>query len=175
MKRSFEALIVLAAIAVAMTWNGSPTGGQASAARPPVSEHSAESLVPPDPNIRNRFSEINPGYRQRAGKSYEEHLPKASASLREVCQLGQEYDSRAQDLLQGYIYRWLDAFVEAGGTRSELTEQAEAWLDAQVVASFGEAAREPYEGWKSDDDNPLAFLFLPPPEPTETQPVGIPR
>ena len=154
MKRSVEAIILIAVVALCagVGFRADPVAGQAE-----------ESLVPPDPHPTNQFTRLNPGYRSRAGQSYESQLPEASASFRRHCKLEDGADVRVRDLLRGYIYRWLDAYIEAGGSTSDGTKQAEQWLDLQVAKAFGTKVQRPLEAWKTAADNPLAFLFRPHP------------
>lgn len=158
MRKSFEVLILLALVA----FLGQSGVGQ-SADKPHLPD-GPQTYVPPDPAHHNRFTETNPGYRTRAGRSYEEnYLVEAAQSLANDCQFDEGELEQAQAILRGYIYRWLDAFVEAGGTRSELTLQAEEWLDQEFVRSFGQDHSPTFATWKTSPENTLAFLFLAPP------------
>jgi hypothetical protein len=119
--------------------------------------------VPPDPKVDNTFARLNPGYRTRAGQFYEkDYLPQALAALQRGARLTPAQLPRARATVRVFLYRWLDAYVAAGGqqTDSGCSEQV-AWLDRQFASWLEAAQLEGYQRWKSDPDNALGFLFRP--------------
>lgn len=162
MKRSFEALIVLGVVAFLVQLRFTEAPEEADS--PAVSRTPVVRSTPADPNHQNSFTKLNPNYRVRAGKSYEsEYLPSAVLSLGQAASLSEAEVVSVEALLTTFIYHWLDAFVAAGGTRSEQTVEVEAWLDQEFRETFGEEKFSAYLDWKSAPKNKLDFLFLPPP------------
>ncbi len=116
---------------------------------------------------RNRFQELNPGYRERAGASYEkQYLPGAATSLWRAVKLERFTEEEAAKSLRRFIYDWLDAYVEGGGAMSR---SAHAGVlkraDDRMRQSFDdESAFKRWIAWRSEPtgrDNPLAFIMHP--------------
>lgn len=121
-----------------------------------------DSLIPPDPHIVNGFARSNPDYRYRAAQSYEKaHFPKALALLRNRAELAESSEPWLRNILQGFVYRWLDCYVLREGKmpRADLTE-TRGWLDAQMRLHLSPCQFRAYQGWCESPDNPLEFLFL---------------
>jgi hypothetical protein len=118
------------------------------------------NFVPPDPHHSNSFSQSNPDYRTRAGGFYEEtYIDEAASALCAESGIDDSQEDLVRALLRGYVYRWLDAYVEGSGRRSELTDQEERWLDEQIPVVLGESAEVGYLRWKRSPENSLGFLF----------------
>jgi len=117
-----------------------------------------DSLIPPDPQIVNGFAQSNPGYRKRAADSYEQtYFPVALAQLGRATGLP---EPELRRVLQGFVYRWLDRYVECSGRMAEGDlEEMVGWLDAQVKQRLGSKPTGAYDRWKRSADNPLGFLF----------------
>ena len=111
-----------------------------------------------------RFRELNPGYRERAGRSYEEsNLEPASASLAKVVDVPGFTVADAAVVLKAVIYDFLDVVVETGGEMSRAAHGAVlAKADAAMKKRLGdEAAFGRWKQWRDSADrglNPLAFL-----------------
>lgn len=117
-----------------------------------------DSLVPPDPGFTNSFAQSNPGYRKRAAASYEKtYFPAALTQLVRATGLP---EAELRPVLQGFVYRWLDSYVEGEGHMSADDLQLVVdWLDAQVRERLGSKPDGSYQRWKTSSDNPLGFLF----------------
>jgi hypothetical protein len=117
-----------------------------------------DSLIPPDPGFSNGFALSNPGYRKRAADSYEHsYFPVALAQLGRATGLP---EPELRRLLQGFVYRWLDRYVEREGHMStDDLQDVVGWLDTQVAHALGSKPTGSYQRWKASADNPLAFLF----------------
>ncbi len=117
-----------------------------------------DSLIPPDPGYANGFARSNPGYRKRAAESYEKaYFPAAVAQLRRVTGLP---EAELQRVLQGFVYRWLDRYVELEGhmPADDLAEMV-GWLDREMRERLHPKPTGSYERWKASPDNTLGFLF----------------
>ena len=117
-----------------------------------------DSLIPPDPQVVNAFAQSNPGYRKRAADSYEQgYFPTALEQLERATGLSKP-DLRR--VLQGFVYRWLDRYVERSGrmTAGDLEEMV-GWLDGQIKQRLGSKPMGAYDRWKRSADNTLGFLF----------------
>ncbi|MBX3171049.1 MAG: hypothetical protein KF760_26815 [Candidatus Eremiobacteraeota bacterium] len=117
-----------------------------------------DSLIPPDPGYTNGFARSNPGYRQRAAESYEKtYFPVALAQLRRATGLPEDDLHR---VLQGFVYRWLDRYVELEGhmPADDLAEVV-GWLDGEMRERLHPKPTGSYERWKASPENSLAFLF----------------
>lgn len=117
-----------------------------------------DSLIPPDPGFSNGFAQSNPGYRKRAAESYETtYFPVALTQLGRATGLP---EAQLRRVLQGFVYRWLDRYVEREGhMSSDDLQDVVAWLDAQMAEQLGSKPTGSYQRWKASADNPLAFLF----------------
>lgn len=117
-----------------------------------------ESLIPADPGFSNGFAQSNPGYRRRAADSYERtYFPVALTQLEHATGLSQVELRR---VLQGFVYRWLDRYVEREGhMNSDDLQDVVGWLDRAMSERLGPKPAGPYQRWKASADNPLGFLF----------------
>lgn len=117
-----------------------------------------DSLIPPDPGVANGFARSNPGYRKRAAESYEKsYFPAALVQLRRATGLS---EAELQRVLQGFVYRWLDRYVELEGHMpADDLAAVVGWLDGQMRERLHPKPTGSYERWKASPDNTLAFLF----------------
>lgn len=100
----------------------------------------------------------NPGYRKRAAEGYEKaYFPAALAQLERATGLPQD-DLRP--VLSGFVYRWLDRYVEREGHMgNDDLQEVVAWLDREMKERLGSRPEGSYQRWKTSADNPLGFLF----------------
>lgn len=117
-----------------------------------------DSLVPPDPGYTNAFATSNPGYRRRAAESYERtYFPTALHQLVRATALP---EAELRELLQGFVYRWLDSYVgQEGHMGADQLQESVDWLDGEMRQRLGSRPDGAYQRWKGSADNPLAFLF----------------
>ncbi len=124
----------------------------------------ASAAVAQDEPPKNKFLELNPGYRERAGGFYERtYLDSASASLAKAVALERFAKADAAGVLKQLIYDWLDAYVEGEGQMSRTAYTA---VMKRVDASMkklldDDAAFKRWAEWRDSTNrelNPLAFL-----------------
>jgi hypothetical protein len=124
----------------------------------------ASAAVAQDEPKKNKFLELNPGYRERAGGFYERtYLESASASLAKVVALERFTKADAAGVLKQLIYDWLDEYVEGEGQMSRAAYTA---VMKRVNASMkklvdDDAAFKRWAEWRDTTDrelNALAFL-----------------
>ena len=118
---------------------------------------------PYGPPVPPTFSQLNPDYRERAGKFYEQTcLPGATQALaRTVPELGED---RAREFLRRFIYRFLDAYIAGNGSMEAAAHQRllEA-LDKDVRDRVSDRGFRAYLAWRKSGEaaNPLHFLLKP--------------
>jgi len=121
----------------------------------------------------NKFSRLNPGYKQGAGGFYEkEYLGKAVEQLAEAAGLTKEQLPFATAILRAYIYEYLDAKVRGGGSvPAEHVQRAFAAMDERFQGELKDEQYEKYLEWsrgrRTEAGNALGFLMRPLPRPTQ--------
>jgi hypothetical protein len=128
---------------------------------PPVSDAARPAI----PARRKSVREQNPGYRERAGTSYENTaLPGSTASLAKAVNHPRLPEGMAREILKEFIYNYLDLYLDRNGalTRAEQARLLEQ-VDQRVRDTVGdEAAFQRYLTWRKEsgrEENPLEFLF----------------
>ncbi len=126
---------------------------------------SSQAQQPKNPPPKNKFLELNPGYKERAGSFYEaQYLPGAAANLVRVVEHQNMTPPQATGILRELIYNFLDVMIEGNG---EVTRQERAKVVAHIDKRVrdlvkDEAAFQRYLKWRKvrdRKDNPLEFLF----------------
>ncbi|MBI3854980.1 MAG: hypothetical protein HY293_04735 [Planctomycetes bacterium] len=81
--------------------------------------------APQDEKKPNRFLELNPGYRERAGAFYEKtYLGPAAESLAKAVAVERLTKEAASGVLRQYIYDWLDGYIAGEGEMSRAAHAA---------------------------------------------------
>lgn len=113
----------------------------------------------------NRFKVLNPGYRDRGGKSYEkQHLPMAVGQLAKAVELTDKQAATAKKILRTVIYDYLDSYVEGRGkiAREDWARHIKA-MDERFKGQLSPAQYKLYLKWRKDtrgSDNALRFLMI---------------
>ncbi len=109
----------------------------------------------------NSGMQSNPGYKARAGGSYEEHhLAKATSQLVETARIGSQYEV-VRCAITIHIYDWLDAYCRNNMERDDAKQKdLMAALDERLLPLIAPEHHAAYESWKAS--NPLNFLMTPP-------------